>query len=90
MKQTNQTFQVSHEVLPLSASFLRKEKKPLRLFAFTSPEGSLFQITLPIYLLDEFKKSVLVNRTFSMVTLSEPSSKKISKDLMDFLNENIN
>ena len=90
MKKTNQNFQVSQEVLPLSEKFLRMLNQPIRLFAFTSPQGSVFQIPLPISKMDDKEKSCIVNQTFSMVTLSEPCSKEISRDLTDFLNENIN
>ena len=90
MKKQFRNFKVSNEVLPQSPNFLQKLRNPQRLFAFTSPSGSIFQLTLPESKLEESEKSALVSSAFAFVTVAEPLSMELSNELLQFLHQNVN
>lgn len=88
MKKEN-SFKIENEAIIVPKGVHKNQKPNQVVITFSSPSGTVYQFELPKREMVSLKKDETVSLIFSSVSLAEPLSEKLSKQLRSFLNENL-
>ena len=89
MKHKNKNFKIENEAILVPKGVHKNQKNNQVIITFSSPSGTIYQFELPEQEMIGLKKDATVSLIFSSVSLAEPLSEKLSKQLRSFLNENL-
>ena len=87
MKKGN--FKIENEAIKVPKGVHKNQKPNQVVITFSSTSGTVYQFELPEREVAGLKKDETVSLIFSSVSLAEPLSEKLSKQLRSFLNENL-
>ena len=83
------SFKIENEAIIVPRGVHKNQKPNEVLITFSSLSGIVYQFELPKREMVGLKKDETVSLIFSSVSLAEPLSEKLSKQLRSFLNENL-
>ena len=83
------SFKIENEAIIVPKGVHKNQKPNQVVITFSSPSGTVYQFELPKREMVGLKKDETVSLIFSSVSLAEPLSEKLSKQLRSFLNENL-
>ena len=89
MKHKNKNFKIENEAILVPKGVHKNQKKNQVIITFSSPSGTIYQFELPEQEMIGLKKDATVSLIFSSVSLAEPLSEKLSKQLRSFLHQNL-